>query len=163
MKDLYSRSNVYYYLFYFFYENVWLTSYCIILGWSRVFEHRAWSSPVYQGTKGTLWPLGKWGATPTCFILFRSASLSRCRPLKRASSGVCVPTRKGVSAAWGPIRHRERVSSPFPRAGGRACDHSAGVTWERKVECELGALPGGWGPARSYLSTNPKANPPAAK
>lgn len=61
--------------------------------------------------------------------------------------------------------HRVRVSSPFPRAGGRACDHSAGVTWEgshpaeRKVECELRALPGGWGPGAKLLLYQPQGRP----
>lgn len=109
---------------------------------------------------------GLWGSggPPTCSIVFRSASLSRCQPLKEGgSSGVCIPTHGGVSAARGPTCHRGRVSSPFPRTGGRAHDHSAGVTRERWVGCELGALAGGRGPGETLPLCQPQGRPTSSQ
>lgn len=112
------------------------------------------------GHKGNSVAFGEVGGPPTCSIVFRSASLSRCQPSKEGgSSGVCVPTHGGVSAARGPTCHRGRVSSPFPRTGGRARDHSAGVTRERWVGCELGALAGGWAGAWPDATSLPAPGP----
>lgn len=148
MKDLYCRSNVYYYLVYFLLECVVL-SYCKYQAVTASSDTE--SGPAQPlGHKGNVVACGGRGGSPRvvflslCFVFEMSASLRRSRHL------LCLPS----NTQRGPCRlgiKLSRAGAGFFSSSGRrlACGsyrgHGLGgsLPAEGREECKL--LPGGWG------------------